>query len=351
MKPSAAMRALAWPFSLAWSAAARMRAAAYRRHLLSAKHLPGIVISVGNISAGGTGKTPMVIWIAERLRAEGHRVGILTRGYRAKKISVPEDSAAAGTPQSDEVAIMSERLGHHVSIGVGANRYQSGVTLARHGVTCLVLDDGFQHMQLARDVDIVMLDATDPFGGNRLLPSGLLREPKSALGRADIVVISRTTHAPAIETIVKHYTEAPVFYAITELMGLTRLSDAAFVDASLAPANQVSAQKYFAFCGIGNPQAFFEDLSRWGFKLAGHAEFPDHHRYSQNDASRIESQARIAGASSLICTEKDLFNLRDVTISSFPVYSVRIHLKLSDPDGFWRSIQTTIARHQKAAAA
>ncbi len=115
--------------------------------------------------------------------------------------------------------------------------------------------------------------------------------------------------------------------------------------------NQVSAQKYFAFCGIGNPQAFFEDLSRWGFKLAGHAEFPDHHRYSQNDASRIESQARIAGASSLICTEKDLFNLRDVTISSFPVYSVRIQLKLSDPDGFWRAIQTTIARHQKAAAA
>jgi tetraacyldisaccharide 4'-kinase len=345
------MRVLAWPISLAWSAAARMRAAAYRRRLLGPKHLSGVVISVGNITAGGTGKTPMVIWIAERLRAEGHRVGILTRGYRAKKISAPDDAGAAGTPQSDEVAIMSQRLGHHVSIGVGANRYESGLTLARHGVTWFVLDDGFQHMQLARDADIVMLDSTDPFGGNRLLPSGLLREPKSALRRADIVVISRTTHAPAIETIVKHCTEAPVFYATTELLGVTRVSDATFIDALSVPTNPDSAQKYFAFCGIGNPQAFFEDLSRWGFNLTGHAEFPDHHRYSRNDASRIESQARVSGASALICTEKDLFNLRDVTIDSLPVYSVRIQLKLNDPDGFWRAIQTTIARHQKAAAA
>ncbi len=246
---------------------------------------------------------------------------------------------------------MSERLGHHLSIGVGANRYESGLTLSRHGVTCFVLDDGFQHMQLGRDVDVVMLDSTDPFGGNRLLPSGLLREPKSALGRADIVVISRTMHAPAIETIVKHYSDAPIFYATTEMLGVTRLSDATFTGGVPGPNDSLLAQKSFAFCGIGNPQAFFEDLSRWGFNLAGRAEFPDHHRYSQNDASRIESQARVSGASALLCTEKDLFNLRDVTISSFPVYSVRIQLKLSDPDGFWRAIQTTIARHQKAAAA
>ncbi len=246
---------------------------------------------------------------------------------------------------------MSERLGHHVSIGVGANRYQSGVTLARHGITHFVLDDGFQHMQLARDANIVMLDSTDPFGGNRLLPAGLLREPKSALRRADIIVISRTTHAPAIETMVRHFTSAPIFYATTELLGVMRLSDSQFLAAAALSSDPLFTQNAFAFCGIGNPQAFFDDLAGWGVKIVGHSIFPDHHRYSAADISRIRSDARSAGAATLICTEKDMFNLRDLAMSSLPVFSARIQLSLSDPEGFWRALQSTIASRQRTNAA
>jgi tetraacyldisaccharide 4'-kinase len=351
VRQTPATRVFLWPFALLWSVAVRLRAFAYQRGLFRAKRLPGVVMSVGNITVGGTGKTPMVIWICERLRAEGNRVGILTRGYRAHNERGEANSEEAGSPQSDEVALLSERLGHHVSIGVGANRYASGIPLSRHGISSFVLDDGFQHMQLARDVDVVMLDATDPFGGNRLLPAGLLREPKAALRRASVVVISRSTHAPAIETVVQHFTNAPIFYATTELLGMTRAADSVFFDAVAMSRDVALKQSAFAFCGIGNPAAFFDDLSRWGFKVTGRAAFPDHHRYSSADAARIESEARATAATCLICTEKDIFNLRDVELASLPLYSARIQLKLNDADGFWRAVQAVLTRQQKATAA
>ncbi|MGA7783264.1 MAG: tetraacyldisaccharide 4'-kinase, partial [Candidatus Acidiferrales bacterium] len=209
MSDTTPLRLLLWPVSLVWGAASRLRAALYRWRIFKPARLPGTVISVGNLTAGGTGKTPMVLWIAERLRAElpseNNRVGILTRGYRGRS------EGAAGEPQSDEVSIYRERLQHHVHLGVGPDRFASGQTLARHDIECFVLDDGFQHMELARDADIVLIDATDPFGGGHLLPAGLLREPKSALSRADIIVITRSEQALAVETIVRRNTRAPIF--------------------------------------------------------------------------------------------------------------------------------------------
>ncbi len=336
MRTPSRMRILLWPVSLLWGAAVRLRAAAYRWRLRRPLHLPGIVISVGNLTAGGTGKTPMVLWIAERLRSEGKRVGILTRGYRGR----PE--GAAGEPQSDEVAIYRERLQHHVQLGVGPDRYANGRILAKHGIEWFLLDDGFQHMQLARDADIVLIDATGPFGGGNLLPAGLMREPKSALARADIVVITRSEHAPAIETIVRRYMSAPIFYAVTELLDVFPLRGESPDHQPGQPPVQSPldwrAGKVFAFCGIGNAEAFFQDLERWGFHVAGRASFADHHTYSQAEASKLVEQARDAGAMALICTEKDVFNLRGVTFSGMPAGFVRIAMRVLDGDSFWGAV-------------
>ncbi len=150
-----------------------------------------------------------------------------------------------------------------------------------------VLDDGFQHRRLARDVDIVLIDATNPFGGGHLLPAGRLREPRSALARADIVVITRGDHSPAIEAAIRQDSNAPIFYARPQL-------DSVYLAGGDSPSDPQHSgnQKLFAFCGIGNPPAFPADLHDWGFQIAGHKFFPDHHRYTQADAVAIESAAR-----------------------------------------------------------
>ncbi len=216
MKFPRALQVALWPASVVWQVIVRTRAAAYRKGAFHSKRLPGTVISVGNITAGGTGKTPMVLWLVERLHAEGKRAAVLTRGYR----STPD--GPGGIPQSDEVAIYRSRLQAHAELGVGANRFASGKILSRHGVEWFVLDDGFQHMQLARDVDIVLLDASDPFASGWMIPSGLLREPKSALARADIIVVTRSPHTPAIETIVQRITHVPIFHAVTQLLDVMK---------------------------------------------------------------------------------------------------------------------------------
>jgi len=340
VKISASLRMVLWPISQVWSGAARLRATGYRRGLFPKRRLPGVVISVGNLTAGGTGKTPMVLWLAERLRGEGKRVGILTRGYMSRPNAPP------GAPQSDEIAIYLQRLGHHVELGVGADRFTSGTVLARHGVEWFLLDDGFQHMQLGRDVDIVMLDATNPFGGGMLLPAGLLREPKNALRRADVVVITRSDRAPAVEAVVRRYTNAPIFYATTKDREVVRLDSVSTGQLSYLSPEYFHKKKAFAFCGIGNPQAFFEDLRGWGATLAGTESFPDHHSFTPQDAERLEVRAQKSGAEFLICTEKDVFNVGEIQFKSVPVYFVRIDLHIHDAQGFWLSIEQTIERRR-----
>jgi len=343
-------QSLLWPLSLPYGAAAHLRARAYRKGILKARHLDGTVISVGNLTTGGTGKTPMVLWIAERLLAEGKNVGILTRGYRGEEIAPAHgnNSAAAVATNaivttSDEVRLLQSRLGNRVQFGVGANRYEQGRELAKHGVNWFVLDDGFQHLQLARDVDIVLIDATNPFSGGRLLPAGHLREPRSALARADIIVITRSTHAPAIESAIRRDSAAPIFYARPQLDGIPNFNADKPGDA-IAPAVAPEAlPKLFAFCGIGNPAAFLADLRTWGLDIVGHKFFPDHHRYTAKDAQEILQQASATAASALICTEKDLYNLHKMNVHKLPLFYCSISMQIDNSDDFWRTVLSTAA--------
>jgi tetraacyldisaccharide 4'-kinase len=304
--------------------------------------LPGTVISIGNLTVGGTGKTPVVLWLAEQLAADGKRAAILTRGYRGKV-----DGGKQGEPQSDEVALLRDRVAGRVQIGVGADRYKNGEVLARHGTEGFVLDDGFQHLRLQRDADIVLIDATDPFGGGATLPVGRLREPISALRRADVVVITKSVQppAPAIEAMVRRHTKSPIFYALARIESVLRVPQ---LGISL-PELDWPRGRFFAFCAIGNPSAFFEDLRRWGFNLTGNRSFRDHHAYTQREADDLELAAKTRGADALLCTEKDVWNLRHVQFSEMPVYCCRIALELPG-EQFRAAIADAVSRKQNGAA-
>jgi len=301
------------PFSLVYAAGARLRARLYARGWLKQERLKGFVISVGNLTTGGTGKTPMVMWLAERFLAEGRRVAILSRGYRG----------SGGT--SDEVELMRRRLRGRVLFGVGQDRFAEGRRLERQGVDLFLLDDGFQHLHLARDFDIVLIDRSRELREELVLPAGHLREPISALGRADCIVFTRIEYQGHAAKMVPGVEGVPLFLAATRLTGFRKLG----ADQQLLDLPRIGPSPSFAFCGIGNPQGFFADLKRWKIPLAGQMVFRDHHRYRQNDIRNIEQAAARCGASSLITTEKDAQNLGGLRFDSLEAFSCVIELEIA----------------------
>jgi tetraacyldisaccharide 4'-kinase len=329
---------LLWPLTLPYGAVAHLRARLYRTGLLRQRRLGGVVISVGNLTTGGTGKTPMVLWITARLLTEGKSPGILTRGYRG------ETNPSGAT--SDEVRLLQARLGPRVQFGVGSDRFARGRELSARGVDWFVLDDGFQHLQLARDVDIVLIDATNPFGGGLLLPAGRLREPRSALARADLIVITRSDHAPAVEAVVRRDSDAPIYYAAPHLESV-RLFRGEYPGEERTDAH---SRKFFAFSGIGNPAVFPVDLREWGLDPVGYRIFPDHHRYTPQDVDAISAEARAAGADALMCTEKDIFNLAGVPLEGIDLYYCRIHFHLARETEFWRDVLAIAAKSGRVEA-
>jgi tetraacyldisaccharide 4'-kinase len=342
--------AVLWPFALPYEAISRLHARAYKSGFLPQRKLDAFVISVGNLTVGGTGKTPMVLCIAQQLLSEGKRVGILTRGYRGDA-TLSQNASQSATESSgvftgddsssDEVQLMKSILGDRVAFGVGADRFARGSELVAHGINYLILDDGFQHRRLSRDVDIVLIDATNPFGGGHLLPAGRLREPRSALARADIIVITRSEYSPAVEAAIHQDSTALIFYARTHLESICRLGHPP------ADIKKLRHEKFFAFCGIGNPSAFVSDLRTWGLNVAGEKFFRDHHQYSQADFSAIEAEARNAGATASICTEKDLFNFGEMTFH-LPLYLCAISFHIDRADEFWRAVTSHL--HSKQAS-
>ncbi|PYX65081.1 MAG: hypothetical protein DMG78_30010, partial [Acidobacteria bacterium] len=208
MNAPQALRMLLWPLSVLYGAGVRARVWLYAHGWLKQKRLKAKVISVGNLTVGGTGKTPMVIWLAEQFLAEGKRVGILSRGYRGVN----------GT--SDEIELMKFRLQDRVSFGVGGDRFAQGHRLeAQQSIDVFLLDDGFQHLQLARDLDILLMDASRPLAGETLLPAGRLREPLAAMSRANLIVFTRAETASGTLEAIRKLDQYPVFAAATRLLG------------------------------------------------------------------------------------------------------------------------------------
>jgi tetraacyldisaccharide 4'-kinase len=321
------LRLLLWPLSVLYGAITEWRERLYEKGTLRQKRLDRPVISVGNLTVGGTGKTPMVIWLAERLLAEGKRVGILTRGYKGRD----------GT--SDEIELMKHRLQQRAAFGVGANRYEEGKKIEGK-VDVFLLDDGFQHLQLVRDVNILLLDAAQPLAKQAMLPTGRLREPISAMARADLLVFTRIETVPGTAAAVEKFQDYPVFSAATKLLGYRRLHE----ETPLLTPEKIGAGPFYAFCGIGNPLAFFQDLKNWNLTLAAQSEFPDHHHYDNRDAAELQTAANTVGAKALVTTEKDAQNLSGIQFSDLPVYIAVIDLLIAKEASFLELI------HEKLAA-
>lgn len=328
------LRALLWPLSLLYGAAVRARVWMYQKGWLKQKRLKGTVISVGNLTVGGTGKTPMVIWLAEKFLAEGKRVAILSRGYRGSN----------GT--SDEVELMKFRLQGRVAFGVGKNRLAEGQRLElQQPIDIFLLDDGFQHLQLARDLDILLVDASRPMHGESLLPAGRLREPPSSMGRANLAVFTRTETVPGTSEAIENVSQFPVFSAATRLLGFRRYGDGI----QLQSIQEIDEGPFFAFCGLGNPHAFLRDLQTWGLKICGQTIFADHHLYTQRDVLSIQEAGKRASAKAFVTTEKDAQNLSGLTFEA-SLYVAVIDLLVSPEADFHNILDRLIAAKIGAAA-
>jgi tetraacyldisaccharide 4'-kinase len=321
------LRCLSWLYG----GVVRLKALLYERHILAQKKLKAPVVSVGNLSVGGTGKTPMVLWLAEKFLAEGKRVAILTRGYRGRHGS------------SDEVELMKNKLGDRVLFGVEADRYAAGHALeSQHRIDVFLLDDGFQHLKLARDVDIVLIDSTRPAHKDFLLPAGRLREPLSAVRRATAVFLTRAHQTPAVLDSLPGFPNLPIFSTTTRLVRVRPAVDFSLLKAELP-------QPVFAFCGIGNPRAFFDDVIRWGIRIAGKADFPDHHGYSEPDIRELNEAAERSKAKAMLTTEKDVQNLSGAKFT-LPFYCCEIALEIADEDKFSSLIQMSLSAAVGASA-
>ena len=252
------------------------------------------VISIGNLTTGGTGKTPLVIWLCNYLQNKGLHCSILTRGYKTQPDQITDEPALLARACLDtDVIVNPNRV-------AGARK---AVSVCQAQV--LVLDDGFQHRRLKRDLDIVAVDATCPFGYGRVLPAGLLREPKSGLSRADAVIITRFDQVDAeqmrqleqkIQTIAPNILVAKAAHKHTG--AVTFQNEKLDLEA-------LRSKKIFAFCGIGNPNAFFRCLEQNGLSLEGTQIFDDHHAYTQEEMKQIFEQARSCEAEMILCTQKD----------------------------------------------
>lgn len=315
--------------------------------------LPLPIISIGNLTVGGTGKTPMTQLLCRRMQEGGKRVAILSRGHGGESQSVRLVSDRDGSvfltalEAGDEPYLLAQTL-PGIPVLVGKDRRQSGrEALRRFGLDALVLDDGFQFWQLHRDLDIVLLDARRPFDNGFALPRGLLREPKRHLRRAGIVVATRAGSLTADERqalaaqVSALAPNAPLFFADHRAAGLVPAND---LSAPVRPLSELRDRRVFAVSAIAQPQAFVETLRRAvGAKVVGQQTWADHHKISLSDAQATLAAAAQAGADALVMTEKDAVKWpHTAEAESFSLDALRIEMAVEDEAVFLREVMARL---------
>ncbi len=314
-------------FSRLYGTITDARNSLYERGVFKSFSLDVPVISIGNITVGGTGKTPLVALIAGILADQGEKVCILTRGYGRENpkqrvvVSDGEKILARVEQAGDEPFELAQKLFGKAVIIADANRVAAGNwAREKFGVTVFVLDDAFQHRRIRRDLDIVCVDATNPFGNKKTLPSGILREPIENLQRADAIVITRANLAEDISNLKSEISEynlhCPIFTAANKISSVIRLTDFPAETQSLEERQKLNDKaqktKSLAFCALGNPNNFFEQLRQENFELTATRAFPDHHFYTQSDIENFSAKAKKSGAEILLTTAKDAVKLKDL---------------------------------------
>lgn len=316
-----------------YSAMMRVRNGLYDAGIFRARFLGRPAISVGNITTGGTGKTPVVEWLAARLTAAGQRPAILMRGYK---------STASGI--SDEQAILAA-AGFPVIADPDRRRGAARAIAGKPEITAFILDDAMQHRRARRDFELVLIHAAEPFGFGRVFPRGLLREPLSGLRRADAILVTHSDEVTpgemdAITFAVRRETKtAPIFHCDHVIRGLCGSAGE-----SPSPAN-LCGQRYYAFCGIGSPESFFSRLSHAGGIPVGVRAFDDHHDYSAAEIADLAAAAKSAGAQTLITTAKDWVKLeRFAAGAQVPILRAELFLRFREghEEGLFDSIRKRI---------
>lgn len=323
------------PLAVFYGWGVHIRTVLYETGWMTRRQLPCRVVSVGNLTSGGTGKTPVVIALAQWLTSTGKRVGVLSRGYRRTSrdkhllvsdgIRVLADASDAG----DEPYLIARRC-TGVVVAVGVDRYRLGRwVLDRFPLDYLLLDDGFQHLALRRDVDLVLLDASDAMGIRALLPAGRLREPIAAAARADAVLVTRIAPGFEVESVLTALRGVrlkrrpyPVQFAPECLV---HVSTGAFEKIDF-----VRGRRAVAVSGIGNPASFRSLLETLGVKVQEELRFPDHHAYSDEDLQRIRTRAAAIGAEFILTTEKDAGKLAARVVHYDPVWAVRLRTDMME---------------------
>ncbi|REJ79189.1 MAG: tetraacyldisaccharide 4'-kinase [Acidobacteria bacterium] len=295
------------------------------------------VISVGNITLGGTGKTPLVSYIASLIAEEGGRPAVVSRGYKRKDENklvvvsdgekIIEDAELTG----DEPLELALDLRERARVVCDSDRVRGAVYAAeRLGATAVVLDDAFQHRRISRDLDIVVIDATAPFGSGKTVPSGRLREPLHNLSRADAAILTRSDatdrKVEIVDEIRKLSPSCAIFSARTETRKILRITGEGL---DSEPQETV----FFLFSAIGNPASLEAQMMREGIAIAGSKRFRDHHKYTEKDICEIVAKARESGADALLTTGKDAVKLREFDFG-MPCYRVKSRLVIDDETAF-----------------
>ena len=280
----------------------------YDKHVFKIHHHDVTVISVGNITLGGTGKTPLVVWLCNFLHEQNMPCAVLTRGYKTT-----HNSKLKTQHFIDEPAILAESC-PHVKVIVNPNRVLGAAeAIAKFGAKVLIMDDGFQHRRLARNLDIVTIDATRPFGYGKIFPAGLLREPVNSLKRADAVVITRCDQITASKLDQIHNKLRVINPDLIIAKSVHAVMNAKTPENKDFGIEHLNGKKVFGFCGIGNPNAFMNTLKTLGAELAGSKIYNDHHQYTDACLADIYQQARLIEAEIILTTHKDWTKIKYLT--------------------------------------
>lgn len=306
----------------------------WRSGFFKSKKVSLPVISVGNITVGGTGKTPFVKWLVTQLASRGKRAAVLTRGYQ--KLS---------KDLSDEALELREAF-PDVPVLIGRDRVSLAKRASSGKVDALILDDGFQHRRMRRDVDIVLIDATNPFGNGRLLPRGILREGLSSLWRADFLVLTRTEDGSEKQNglkslLKKHAPNIPILFSTQRLIGFYEAKAEKKV-----PLETLRNERLIGFCGIGNPGAFQRLLEQNGISLLKMVSFMDHHPYRRRDVEALDRAAASLQAGALLTTKKDVERLHALKVwPSTRLIVSEVELKMTQNENeLFRRLDTLLSR-------
>jgi tetraacyldisaccharide 4'-kinase len=333
----------------AYRAALAARAASYRIGLLSTRGLPVPVISVGNVTVGGSGKTPLAEIVVLALREMGARPALISRGYgrRTRGVRIVADGGGVrlgARDGGDEPVLLAERL-PGVPVVVGESRYDAGaVAIGTCFANALVLDDGFQHRTLRKDLDIVVVSGCDPWGNGRLFPRGSLREPLSALRRAGLVVVTNPP-TKAVVSDIAHVVRRTGSSA-TVISGAYHPTSLRRGDHGRAEAPEaLFGRKVLALAGLAAPRAFVATAEGLGAEVAGLAEFPDHHWYTVGDLARVAARVRKTGAEAVLTTEKDWVRLRETAQGDVPFWVLSVRLDMGvDRAALGQALAETLGR-------